>query len=126
MSTTHTPPEPFRPADLCRALLAALDASEGRKRSRKRDQTPDTIGMSIKRSLLERAVREDPSPEAFAEWLLRCPIDCETPGAVAAMARAVLDEWNLAHSHDGFRVWLERGAPSDDKSDERRREPPPS
>jgi len=106
----------FRPADLCGALLAALDAAEGRRRSRKRDQTPDAIGLSIKRSLLERAVADDPSPEGFAEWLLRCPIDCETPGAVAAMARAILDEWQLAHSLDAFRVWLERGAPSDDRS----------
>src|ERR1051325_2874476 len=91
-----TAKEPLRPADVCKALLAALEASEGRRRRRKRDQTPDTIGLSIKRSLLERAVRDDPSPEGFAEWLLRYPTDSDTPqwaGAVSAMARAVLEEW---------------------------------
>jgi hypothetical protein len=121
----RTAKESLRPADVCKALLTALEASEGRKRKRKRDQTPDTIGLSIKRSLLERAVREDPSPEGFAEWLLRYPIDCDTPqwaGAVSAMARAVLEEWRLAHSLDGFRAWLEQGAPSDDTNDDRPRE----
>jgi hypothetical protein len=31
-----------------------------------------------------------------------------------AMARAVFDEWRLAHSLGEFRTWLEHGAPSDD------------
>lgn len=55
----------LRPADVCKALLAALEASEGRRRKRKRDQTPDMIGLSIKRSLMSRAMESDPSPEAF-------------------------------------------------------------
>ena len=38
-----------RPAEVCAALLAALEAAEGRRRSRKRDQTPDAIGLAIKR-----------------------------------------------------------------------------
>jgi hypothetical protein len=114
-----------RPADVCRALLAALEASEGRKRKRKRDQTPDTIGLSIKRSLLARAVQDDPNPEAFEEWLLNYPLQCAAPessGAVSAMARSVLEEWRLAHSLDEFRVWLEQGAPSDDARGEKPRE----
>ena len=61
-----------RPAEVCAALLAALEAAEGRRRSRKRDQTPDGIGLAIKRELLQRAVQEDPNPEAFEEWLLQC------------------------------------------------------
>jgi len=112
----------FRPADVCKALLDALEAAEGRRRKRKRDQTPDAIGLSIKRALLARAVEEDPNPEAFEEWLLDYPARCDTPessGAVAAMARAVLDEWRLAHSMKEFRTWLERGAPSDDAKDEK-------
>jgi hypothetical protein len=110
----------FRPADVCRALLAALEASEGRRRKRKRDQTPDAIGLGIKRDLLQRAVEDDPRPEAFEEWLLEYPLTCKTPelaGAAFAMARAVFEEWRLAHSLGEFRVWLARGAPSDDAGD---------
>jgi hypothetical protein len=118
-----------RPAEVCRALLAALEAAEGRRRSRKRDQTPDAIGLSIKRNLLTRAVEDDPTPEAFEEWLLNYPTQCDPPkwaGAASAMARAVLEEWRLAHSLKDFRVWLEQGAPSDDAKDDKPREPPSS
>jgi hypothetical protein len=129
MTTDQRSDHSLRPADVCKALLTALDASEGRKRKRKRDQTPDTIGLSIKRSLLERVVADDPDAEAFEEWLLRYPIDCSTPqwpGAASAMARALLEEWRLAHSLDEFRTWLEQGAPSDDAKDDRPRERPSS
>ena len=37
----------LRPRQVCAALLSALQAAEGRRRSRKRDQTPDAIGLSI-------------------------------------------------------------------------------
>src|SRR5215472_348216 len=117
----------LRPAEVCKALLAALDAADGRRRKRKRDQTPDSIGLSIKRELLEHAVRDDPSPEAFDEWLLNYPMthaEAESSGAISAMARAVLEEWRLAHSLEDFRVWLERGAPSDDAKDEKPRDRP--
>jgi hypothetical protein len=106
-----------RPADVCRALLAALEASEGRRRSRKRDQTPDAIGLAIKRELLERTVRDDPSPDAFEGWLLNAAQTCNapaSPGAASAMARSIFDEWTLAHSMGEFKCWLEHGAPSDD------------
>jgi hypothetical protein len=104
------------PAAVCQALLAALDAAEGLRRKRKRDQTPDRIGLSIKRDLLQRVVSENPSPEAFEEWLLESaqPYAPELAGAVAAMARAIFDEWKLAHSLDAFKTWLDHGAPSAD------------
>jgi hypothetical protein len=120
MNSTMDSSHAFRPADVCRALLAALEASEGRRRKRKRDQTPDAIGLGIKRDLLERAVGDDPQPEAFEEWLLNYPLTCKAPelaGAAFAMARAVFEEWRLAHSLGEFRLWLERGAPSDDAID---------
>jgi hypothetical protein len=112
--------QPFRPADICRALLAALEAAEGRRQKRKRNQTPDAFGLSIKRDLLQRAVADDPAPDAFEEWLLNYPATCE-PSALAgpalAMARAVFEEWRLAHALGEFRVWLEHGAPSDDAAE---------
>ena len=128
-ATTDNGSPSLRPAEVCKALLAALEASEGRNRKRMRDQKPDTIGLSIKRSLLTRVVHDDPDPEAFEEWLLNYPAKCQTPesaGAVSAMARTVLEEWRLAHSMDAFRVWLEKGAPSDDAKDEKPGRPPSS
>jgi hypothetical protein len=107
----------LRPADVCRALLAALEASEGRRRKRKRDQTPDAFGLGIKRDLLQRAVDEDPQADGFEAWLLEYPHTCGRPeleGPAMAMARAVFEEWRLVHSLGDFRVWLERGAPSED------------
>jgi hypothetical protein len=107
----------FRPADVCRALLAALEAAEGRRKRRKRDQTPDAIGLALKREILEGVVEDDPAPEMFEGWLLSYAQKSEgqhSAGAVSAMARAVLDEWRLAHSLGDFKAWLDRGAPSDD------------
>jgi hypothetical protein len=119
----------LRPADVCQALLSALEAAEGRRRKRKRDQTPDAIGLSIKRALLARVVQDNPSAESFEKWLLDYPAKCDTrewSGAVSAMARSVLEEWRLAHSMDEFRVWLEQGAPSDDATDDKPRNRPSS
>ena len=107
----------FRPADVCRALLAALEAAEGRRKRRKRDQTPDAIGLALKREVLERVVEDDPDPEMFEGWLLsyaQKSAGTHSAGAVSAMARAVLEEWRLAHSLGDFKAWLDRGAPSDD------------
>ena len=106
----------IRPAEVCRALLAALDAADGQRRKRKRDQRPDAIGLALKREILERAVEEDPEPGSFEAWLLD-RVSASAPGsagAVTAMARAVLEEWRLAHTLGEFKHWLDRGAPSDD------------
>jgi hypothetical protein len=107
----------LRPARLCRELLEALAASDGRRKRRHRDTTPDAIGMQIKRVLLESAVREDPDPERFEEWLmLQCLAApaAESVGAYRAMALDIVSEWRLADSSPDFRRWLDRGAPSDD------------
>jgi hypothetical protein len=106
-----------RPADLCRELLAALEASEGRRRRRKRDTTPDAIGLGIKRALLERAIADDPEPEALEGWLLERCLEGEATvsvGAVRAMAREILAEWRLVAADPAFRAWLSQGAPSAD------------
>jgi hypothetical protein len=106
--------ETLRPARLCTALLAALNASEGRSRERKRDQTPDSIGLTLRRGLLERAANDDPEPDAFEQWLSDHVEASTWPGAVRAIARTVLDEWRLAHQLETFAAWLEHGAPSED------------
>ncbi len=109
-----------RPADLCRGLLAALDAAEGRRRRRKRDTTPDAVGLGIKRALLERAVRDDPEPEDFEAWLLARCLAADGPASVGAtrmMALDILDEWRLAQDAPDFAQWLDAGAPSADAAD---------
>lgn len=108
---------PPRPADLCRELLAALAASDGRRRRRMRDTTPDRIGLGIKRALLEGAIAADPAPEAFEGWLLeRCLESAAgvSVGATRAMAVEILAEWRLVASDPAFRTWLDSGARSDD------------
>ena len=108
-----------RPRDICRELLAALDASEGRRRRRKRDTTPDAIGLTIKRDLLERAIAADPEPDEFEAWLHeQCLAAGGSEGGVRAMALSIFEEWRLAHDADAFREWLARGAPSDDARSE--------
>jgi len=123
--TPPTPsPAPTRPAEICRHLLAALDASEGRRRRRKRDTTPDAIGMAVKRRLLEETVRGDPEPENYEGWLMERCVSSQPPaaghagtvpsGPIRAMALDILAEWRLAQASGVFRRWLDRGAPSDD------------
>lgn len=105
----------MRPGDLCRELLAAVDASEGRRKKRKRDTTPDAIGLEIKRELLERVVAADPAPEEFEAWLHEQCLAAGAPeGGLRAMALSIFEEWRLAHEAESFRDWLARGAPSDD------------
>ena len=107
----------MRPAIVCSQLLAALDASEGRRRKRKRDTTPDSIGMALKRAILEETVRQDPDPDGYEEWLVEyCLRRGGASGPLRAMALDVLSEWKLARDSVVFRRWLEHGAPSDDAS----------
>lgn len=104
------------PAELCRGLLGALDASEGRRRRRTRDTTADAIGMAIQRALLETAVRESPDAGDFERWLMaRCLAEGASDGATRAMALFVWEQWRLASEADGYRAWLADGAPSDDR-----------
>src|SRR5262249_8473709 len=108
----------LRPALVCRALLGALDASEGRRRRRKRDTTPDAIGIAIKRELLTAAVEANPAPDAFETWLFeRCRAGAESAsmGAMRAMAHDVIAEWRLAATCRDFGQWLATGARSDDR-----------
>ena len=105
----------MRPAQVCSRLLTALDAAEGRRRRRKRNTTPDSIGLDLKRGILEETVRQDPDPDEYEQWLTeRCLNTGSASGPMLAMAREVLADWHLAQQSKCFRSWLEQGAPSDD------------
>src|SRR2546423_6099922 len=75
----------LRPAAVCRHLLATLDASEGRRKRRKRNTTPDAIGLTMRRHLLEGTIQDDPDPIAFESWLLQ---RCQAVGLAAGPMRA--------------------------------------
>jgi hypothetical protein len=80
-----------------------------------RNTTPDSIGMAIKRTLLEQAVQADPESDDFEHWLLeRCMTLDAASGPVRAMALAIFEEWQLALRSPEFRRWLQDGAPSSD------------
>lgn len=109
-----------RPSQICGELLNALDAAEGRRKRRKRNTTPDAIGLEVKRDLLERAVAADPDAADFEAWLLeQCTSSGAGEGGVRAMALSIFEEWRLSHDADAFRDWLAAGAPSDDASADR-------
>ena len=116
---------PIRPAEFCAQLMAALGASDGRRRRRMRDTTPDAVGMAMKRGLLEAAIADDPEPERFEDWLLaQCLATGPGSGGVQAMALSILEEWHFTAGAGGFRAWLAAGAASDNAL--RGGEPPPS
>jgi hypothetical protein len=104
----------LRPAAFCRQLLAATDASEGRRKRRKRDTTPDAIGLAIKRDLLTRAAEADPAPEQFEGWLLEQTFRAPASGPVRALSSEILTEYRFACADPTFRGWLADGAPSAD------------
>ena len=119
----------IRPRDLCRGLLAALEVSEGRRKQRQRDTTPDAIGLVIKREILDAAVREDPEPAEFEAWLLSRCLSADgtvSIGAVRAMALDVLAEWRLAEASPEFSRWLRQGAPVGEAARARPPAPEPS
>ena len=103
-----------RPSAFCQSLLAAMLAAEGLVKRRGRNQTPDGIGLALKRDLLVRAVDDDPPPDAFESWLVAQVLAAPAGGPVRAMCAQILDEYRLAALDPAFAEWLASGASSDD------------
>lgn len=117
----------LRPARVCAGLLVAMEGAEGRRKRRKRNTTPDAIGLTLKRDLLTRATEDDPDPDAFEAWLLdQCLAAGTASGPTRAMALEILDEWRVAVASADFRHWLAEGAPSDDRKPHERRSQDPT
>ncbi len=106
---------PMRPAAFATMLLRALEASDGRRKKRKRNTAPDSLGMAMKRALLEAAAGSDPAPDEFEGFLLERALP--EGGGALAMAREIFEEWRLAAASPALRSWLEEGAPSDDAAE---------
>ena len=109
---------PVRPGQFCSFLLKALEAAEGQTRRRKRDQSPDKLGLSIKRELLQRAAAADPEPAAFEGWLMEQILQTPGAGPVRAMCEQIFLEYQMAALQPDFSQWLAAGAPSDDADPE--------
>jgi hypothetical protein len=107
-------PAALRPGEFCRLMLRTIEASEGRRRRRKRNTTPDAIGLDIKRDLLQRAADDDPAPEAFEAWLLQQAITAPASGPVRALCGEILVEYQVAQQDPDFGRWLAEGAYSAD------------
>ncbi|MFN0072809.1 MAG: hypothetical protein ACKVVP_15095 [Chloroflexota bacterium] len=104
----------IRPGQFCQFLLRTLESAEAQTKRRKRDQTPDRIGLGIRRELLERAIAENPEPELFETWLMTQVLSSPQPGPTRAMAVLILNEFRFAQAQPEFRDWLLAGAPSAD------------
>jgi hypothetical protein len=90
MEAGHAHDAALRPAAVCQQLLQATDASEGRRKRRKRNTTPDRLGMELKRALFEAIVADDPDPDLFEAWLFaRVQASGTLAGATRAMALQV-------------------------------------
>lgn len=114
-TTSDAPAQRLTPGSFARQILSAMDASEGRRRKRKRNTTADSIGMGIKRDLLLRTAEDDPAPELYEEWLFRQWLNAGAgSGGIRAMALELLEEWRMASYSPDFTEWLNEGAPSDD------------
>lgn len=105
----------MRPTDFARHALATIEASEGRRKRRKRNTTPDALGLEMKREILEGITAADPPPEDLEGHLLSLIHRSDFPGPLRALCGEVLDEYRLALISGQFRDWLESGAPSEDR-----------
>lgn len=103
------------PVEFARHALEAIDASDGRRKRRKRDTTPDRIGLELKRGLLSGIAQDGPAAEDLEAWLLEATWRADDSGATRAMCGEILDEYRSALASPTFREWLEQGAPSDDR-----------
>jgi hypothetical protein len=106
------------PAEFSSQYLRSLDASEGRRKRRKRDTTPDSIGMQLKRELLEAAIDAAPAPDEFESWLMSQALEYAASGPRLAMGAEILAEYRMACLDPGYGDWLAAGAQSADADPE--------
>lgn len=114
LEITDGHPTALQPTAFCAYLLNAIEASEGRRRRRRRDTTPDAIGLQAKRDLLQRASEEKPAPEDFEGWLLQQVISAPASGPIRAICTEIFAEYQIASYDSAFVTWLAGGAASED------------
>ena len=107
-------PTAVRPGEFCQFLLRTLEASEAQTRRRKRDQTPDHIGLALRRVLLEHVVAIDPDEDQFEQALLERVLASEASGPLRAMAILIMNEYRFSATQPRLVEWLQAGAPNAD------------
>jgi hypothetical protein len=92
----------MRPRDFA---LLLLNSGELLPRQRLRNQTPDMIGLELKRRLLQAIADRDPEPAKLDETLA-CLIDELGPptGPVRALALSFREEWQALPANP---QWIE-------------------
>ena len=92
----------MRPRDFALLLLNSGDLLP---RQRLRNQTPDTIGLELKRRLLQALADLDPEPGKLEETLMRLVDELGPPtGPVRALALSFRDEWQALPANP---QWIE-------------------
>jgi len=95
----------------------ALEASEGQRRKRKRDQTPDAFGACGQAGALATGQLKTIRGRNHSKNGCSTILDLQGAGIgrpTFAMARAVFEEWRLAHALESSGSGSSREAPSDD------------
>jgi hypothetical protein len=83
--------------------LLLLGSGEAAPRQRARDQQADDAGLDLKRRLLSEVVARDPSAADFEAELMTIVEDFGHPtGPTRAVARGLLEEWQLAATAPGW------------------------
>ena len=92
----------MRPRDFALLLLTSGDLLP---RQRLRNQTPDTLGLELKRRLLQALAELDPEPGKLDEALARLIDELGPPtGPVRALAVSFRDEWQALPANP---EWIE-------------------
>jgi hypothetical protein len=92
----------MRPRDVA---LLLLNSGELLPRQRLRSQTPDAVGLELKRRLLQSLVALDPEPAELDTALERLVLEGGTPvGPLRALALAFRDEWQALPANP---QWIE-------------------
>ena len=98
----------MRPRDLA---LLLMSSGEFLPRQRIRNQTPDFIGLELKRQLLQSLADLDPEPADLEKTLMRLVGELgPAPGPVRALALSFRDEWHALSANPQWIAHLQTEA----------------
>src|SRR5437870_3365910 len=118
MNEPQASSDPCRPAEVARLLLAS---GELRPRQRARDQQADTIGLELKRRMLELLMMHDPEPEDLERALCQVVEEMGPPtGPARAIASSFLTDYRAGQTATAWFGHLLHEAIEESKTEKRR------